>query len=219
VTQQPARDDRRRLRGRRRARYRLTLNPFGSPSKFHDDQDILARAADVLCSGQMMGTMLGLEQPEATLLASIVAAVASIASLLITARAAKRAERRAAQRTLVEATVEELSTAFHENVATAFILLEKPKGSQARTSALNRCKAASDELKALRPRVRIALRGIDEGLRTLSRVPDWAANYDDRVVGDELLQRADQAAPSTRCRGWSRLSERPVSVVVGAPVG
>lgn len=144
-----------------------------------------------LLSPRMLVTVLALTQPEATLAAASVAAVASILSLVVTARAAQRAERRAAQRTLVEATVAELSRAFHENVATAATLLEKPKKSEARANNLTRCHAARDRLKALRPRVRIALRGIDEALRTLSRVPDWAANYDDRATGEEFLTRAD----------------------------
>ena len=155
----------------------------------------------------MMGTLLGLEQPEATFLAAVIAAVASLLSLVITARNAKRSERRAAQRSLVEATVEELSAVFHENVATAFTLLQNRKGSQARANALTRCRAASNRLKALRPRVRIALRGTDEGLRTLSRVPDWAANYADRPAGEEFLQRADKlrrALDAVVSRAYSR---------------
>ena len=98
----------------------------------------------------MIGTLLGLEQPEATFLAAVVAALASLLSLVITARNAKRSERRAAQRSLVEATVEELSAVFHENVATAFTLLQNRKGSEARANALTRCKAASNRLKMLR---------------------------------------------------------------------
>ena len=39
--------------------------------------------------------------------------------------------------------------------------------------------------------MRIALKGIDEALRTLSRVPDWAANYEDRADASELLKRAN----------------------------
>jgi hypothetical protein len=135
--------------------------------------------------------VLALTQPEATLTAAIVAACASVLSLAITARAARRAERRAAQRTLVEGTVAELSKAFHENVATAATLLKKSKGSESRANNLDLCRAARDRLKALRPQVRIALQGIDGGLQALSRVPDWAANYDDATAADEFLKRAD----------------------------
>jgi hypothetical protein len=143
--------------------------------------------------GSMPTAVIGLDQPDATFAAATLAALASLLSLVITVRAAIRAERRAAQRTLVKDTVEELSSALHENVASATTLLKRAKKTEGRKNNLARCEIASERLKALRPRVRIALGDdVDEALKTLSRVPNWAANYDDHTAGSEFLKRSDK---------------------------
>lgn len=129
---------------------------------------------------------------EATLGAAVLAAGASLVSLFVNVRAAQRAEARDAQRSVLAPALEGLSAAFHECVASANVVLEKSPESEGRGNWIVRCNQARDNLKTLRSGIRFVLPGLDEAIRTLSRVPDWAQNYHDKPDGNEFLERADK---------------------------
>jgi hypothetical protein len=127
---------------------------------------------------------------DATLAAASIAALASLLSLLVSVRSARSAEARAAQRDAVGPSLEALSQCLHDCVASATVALEKHEGSEGRRNWMTRGNDAAEELKALRPRLRLTLDGLDEGLRTLSRVPHWAQNYHDAADARVFLRRA-----------------------------
>ena len=128
----------------------------------------------------------------ATLIAASIAAAASVVVLLVNLRAQRRAELRVVHRQTLDTSVGELGEALHQVVACANILL-KTKSDEARERWKCRGAQASVSLKSLRPKLRYPLWGIDEGLRVLSRVPDWAdhARVDDSRA-KTLIERADK---------------------------
>jgi hypothetical protein len=128
--------------------------------------------------------------PDATFAAAVAAAVASLASVIVNIRAARQAEARAAQRAAIGPSYEQLAKVLYQCVATSNVFLKTAPDSEARRNWGQRCDEAADSLKELRPRLRFTLSGLDEPLRTLSRVPHWAQNYHDAADGADLLKKA-----------------------------
>jgi ElaB/YqjD/DUF883 family membrane-anchored ribosome-binding protein len=109
-----------------------------------------------------------MDQGLATLIAAIVAALASLLTLLT----AKPTEIRAANRKTLEAIIYDLSTSVHQLIATSNILL-KNKSEESRDNWKEKAETAKKTLKEIRPKIRYALWGIDESLQTLTRLPDF----------------------------------------------
>lgn len=127
----------------------------------------------------------------ATLVAACIAAAASLVVLLLNLRAQRRAELRVAHRQTLDLSIAELAEALHQSVACASIIL-KAKSDGARARWKCRGAKASSQLKSLRPRLRYPLWGLDEGLRVLSRVPDWAEHARaDNSRAQRLVSKAD----------------------------
>jgi len=112
---------------------------------------------------------------QATLVAALVAAIASIFTLVINIRAASSAEMRLAHRQALEKYVHELSGAIHSTIATANILT-KAKTEPALQNWRDRADEAQAKLKELRILLRYQLWGITDAIGTLSRLPDWVEN-------------------------------------------
>lgn len=128
----------------------------------------------------------------ATLIAASIAATASVAGLAVSLVAQFRAELRVAHRQTLDAYIAELGESLHQIVACADILL-KTKSGESREKWKCRGAKASASLKNLRPKVRYPLWGLEEGLRVLSRVPDWADHARvDPVRAKTLIARADK---------------------------
>ena len=112
---------------------------------------------------------------QATLLAAIIAAVASVSTLVLNIFASRSAEMRVAHRQSLEQHIHELSSAIHSTIASTKIL------TQAKTdiSVKNwreRATDAQNKLKELRMILRYPLWGITDAIGTLTRLPDWIDN-------------------------------------------
>jgi hypothetical protein len=133
---------------------------------------------------------MSVTQAHATLIAASIAAAASVIALVTNLLAGRRAEARAAHRQLLQPFLADLSEGVHELLATATILRQRALKGQDTQTWITRGAVAAEKLKAIRPRIRYLLDGLDEPLRVLSRIPEWIATY--RDVGDgsaELLMK------------------------------
>lgn len=116
----------------------------------------------------------------ATLIAASIAASVSLISLLMHATFGRNSEARAAHRQLLAEHLTDLASSVAEVVATANVLNLVAKEGSTREKRLNwqtKGEAAVKRLKCVRPKVRYPLYGLDDGLRTLSRIPHWTASY------------------------------------------
>ena len=131
-----------------------------------------------------------------TLLAALIAAIASMGSLVVNVLVAGHRERRDVHRKAVEKELPDLADALHQVVATSYT--QHRQLSLAKTdSAANWRKRGRDAallLGKVRPRVRYSLPGADLGLRNLARLPDWVAHHGGRPEGQALLEQADSLA-------------------------
>lgn len=126
----------------------------------------------------------------AVVAAALIALVASLASLLLTARAGRKGEERQAHRRLLEPTLVDLGEAIHTVIASATVHFQKTRGGQDARTWLDRGNAAADDLRKVRPRLKYILFGVDEPLRTLTRLPDWTATFKGDDSGAPFIDRA-----------------------------
>lgn len=118
-----------------------------------------------------------------TLIAALIAALVSVVNLYMTAMFSRRAEMRVAHRELLSRDLNELASAITQAIAVAHelnVIATTGGGAQRRRNWLDKANTVTRTVKTVRPRVRYQLWGLDEGLRTLARVPDWVNHY----VGD-----------------------------------
>lgn len=137
--------------------------------------------------------MIAISSDEATLVAAGVAALASLAVMVMNIRGMRSSEMRVAQREALETHVEELGKAIYEIVATAHVVVSRARKGQSLESWYSRSSEASDTVKDLRLKIRYPLWGIDEGLRAITRLPDWTQHtLADHDKAEELVRRADR---------------------------
>lgn len=129
---------------------------------------------------------------DATLIAAGIAAAASVAKLLADALSARGTATRAAHRTVLQPHLASLATSVHGVVAGAVLAHRRLKEARGAGKALENAKAAAVALKTYRLEVKYALPGIEEPLRTLTRVPDWIATYKGDPSGDGFVDRLQQ---------------------------
>jgi hypothetical protein len=128
----------------------------------------------------------------AAVVASSIAALASIATLILTRAGERSSEFRAAHRTLLNSSIERLGDLVHQVVAISSIYLERTKAGQDLTPWRAKGDGVASELLEARRSVRYPLWGIDDGLRTLARLPNWITNYGGRPrEGEQLLEKAE----------------------------
>lgn len=146
--------------------------------------------------GLLALVLLAIKTSTATLAAAAVAAVAATLSLLVTTLAAYRREGREAQRAALQPHLAALADGIHQTVATSFtqqkVLATGSREGAAKWRKLG--KDASSELERVRLEIRYPLPGLDDGLRNLTRVPDWVGHRKGHADGDELLAKADALA-------------------------
>jgi len=128
----------------------------------------------------------------ATLIAAGISATAAVLVLLGNLLGARGAEARAAHRRILEADLAALGEALHEVVASAVIVHRRVKDGQAPGAAAANGARAAATLKAMRLTIKYPLHGAEEALRTLSRVPDWAATYKGHKTGDDFIVKAQK---------------------------
>lgn len=150
-----------------------------------------------------------MSKEELTLVAAFVAAVASLASVVINVLNQRGSEFRTAHRYLMAEYLEEIGRAIHESVATTYVLARKASDGGNVRGWRERADSATAELAELRRRARYSLWGIDEGLRDLSRLSSWVAHnhsYPDNAerileAADSLRMALDEAIRSSYKKG------------------
>jgi hypothetical protein len=137
---------------------------------------------------------------QATLLAAIIAAFSSLATLLMNIFASRSTEMRKAHRQILEPHITDLSQALYSTVATADILT-KAKTEEAVENWRERAQNAQAKLKDLRCVLRYPLWGITDAMNTLTRLPDWIEHsrpfpqYSQKLLikGSSLFDKIDNA--------------------------
>lgn len=139
-----------------------------------------------------------IDESTATLVAAGIAAVAAIFTLLATLLGDRRAEMRAAHRLALQAYLEPLGEGIHRTAASATILRRRFVEGSDPTPWRDAGRTGADALKDVRSKVKYTLYGLDEPLRTLSRMPEWVATYKDvpKTNADELLEAMQTLAGS-----------------------
>jgi hypothetical protein len=128
---------------------------------------------------------------QVTLIVAGIAAIASLANVFLTRRGALKAELRVARRKSLEPYVVELGESLHQTLACAKVLM-MTSSKEASDRWRARGSTAKEKLKTLRPKLRYALPDVDEGLRVLSRIPDWADHLrSDPARAKRLLRNAN----------------------------
>lgn len=122
----------------------------------------------------------------ATLIAAAIAAFVSVLNLFLAGSFRKREEMRAAIRAASVGNLDSVGRLVHEVIALSYVL-SKANSDQSHKEKHERGRAAADKLKDKRLDVRYSLWGIEEGLRTLTRVPDWTAHTRNDVMRREKL--------------------------------
>ena len=108
---------------------------------------------------------------EATLIAAVIAAIASVARLVFD----RFAERRSSMRELLQPLIAEMGEAVYGIVATSTVLVEAETPEKLRAWYAKACRER-EKLKAIRPKLRYPLWGLDEGIRALQHLPDWCSH-------------------------------------------
>lgn len=156
-----------------------------------------------------------MQAPEATLIAAIVAASATLLNLFLTLASKRGEEYRAAHRDLVADDLKGIGKAIHEVVALStiqFKLIDSPQYP----GKYKLASEAAARLKQKRMDVRYSLWGLDEAIRTLARLPDWIGHaklkpdFAAQIVsrGQRLSEEIDRAVRSAyvdgKSPGWWR---------------
>lgn len=125
-------------------------------------------------------------------LAIIVAAAISVVGGFFLGQ---RSESRSAHRDALGPYLSDLGEAIHEVTALSTIVVKRVKRDQAVYEYIREAERAANDLKDLRRQVMYTLWGVDDGLRTLSRLPDWInhAKQDPPLAG-ELVNEASKLA-------------------------
>lgn len=116
-----------------------------------------------------------IDQGAATLVAAATAAGAALLSLLTQIFGDRRAEMRAAHRSALAPDLALLGEAIHEIMAFTVIMRKRAAAEQDAKAAIDNARRASASLKQLLRKTRYTLPGLQEPLRVISRLPDWAA--------------------------------------------
>ena len=123
---------------------------------------------------------------EATLIAAVIAASASVAKLFFD----RLTEGRLSIRSLLLPLITELGEAIYGIVATSSVMMEAETDKKFESWYSKACNER-DKLRRLRPKLRYPLWGLDEGLRVLERLPDWCCHArSDKERASKMLRHA-----------------------------
>ncbi len=126
----------------------------------------------------------------AVVVAAVIALVASVTSLILSARAGRKGEEREAHRRLLEPVLLDLGEAIHTVIASSTVHLQKIRAGQDARRWLDQGNAAADALRTARPRLKYILFGLDDPLRSLTRLPDWTATFKAAETADSFIKKA-----------------------------
>jgi len=126
-----------------------------------------------------------------TLVAALIAAAASLATLVLKLIAEQEAEARAAHRRILGDAISDLGETLHELMACSKIMV-KTKSEETFSKWETKAKDAQRRLNTIRVRLKYALWGLEAPLRTMTRVGSWTTHYrHDGKAADKFLQLAD----------------------------
>ncbi|MEG8058018.1 hypothetical protein QP150_16190 [Sphingomonas sp. 22L2VL55-3] len=147
-------------------------------------------------------------QPEATMVAAIIAAAATVITLVFTVLNKRGEEYRTAQRDVIAEDFKIVGKAVHEVIALSNIqlkVMDTPQHAEKYRIAAD----AAKRLKEKRLDVRYTLWGLDDAFRTLARLPDWMGHAKPSpkvankifVNGKQLGAQIDRAVRSAYISG------------------
>jgi hypothetical protein len=152
--------------------------------------------------------LLALTTQKATLIAAVIAAVATVLKLVVDFVSARGSEARAAHRQVLSPHLVEIGTAIHSVVSGAVLVHERAKRGQKPGEADTQAgQSGAELLKRKRLEVKYPLSGTNEALRTLSRAYDWAAAFRGDTSGDafiEAVRKLSKVVDETIARSYSR---------------
>lgn len=119
---------------------------------------------------------------DATLIAATIAALAAVAKLFFD----RFSENRSSFRALLQPLVADLGEALHGIVATCSVAVQAESDRRFATWHTKSLRER-EKLKALRPKLRYPLWGLDEGLRVLERLPSWVQHARGNTARAKLL--------------------------------
>lgn len=137
----------------------------------------------------MLSPVLAVSTADATLLAAVIAAAASLLKLIADSFAERGAAMRAAHRSILQTHLEPLGESIHTIAAGAVLEHRRAKEGEAPGNAQANAFSAAEALKKQRLLVKYCLDGLDEPLRILTRAPNWVATYKGDTTGDKLVER------------------------------
>ena len=138
--------------------------------------------------------------PIATLVASSIAAIASVVVLVMRLRSGESAEARAAYRDELRPYVQEMGDALYMLVACA-TLYARDHATKNRDHWNRQLDAAAHKLRGIRFRVRYQLWGLDEGLRSMVFLSFWIRQAEAGEEERKLLVAAATASRKLRDLG------------------
>lgn len=123
---------------------------------------------------------------EATLVAAVIAAFASVVKLFFD----RFAEGRSSVRALLQPLIADMGDSVYGIVATSSVIVAAESPQKFKSWYAKACRER-EKLKELRPKLRYPLWGLDEGLRVLQRLPDWCSHARaDKVRALKMIKHA-----------------------------
>jgi hypothetical protein len=120
-----------------------------------------------------------IDAPLATLVAVIIAALASILTLVLRIVGDRSAESRATYRKHLEPLIEDLGNSLHMIVACSVLSVRDRDSKNCEYWEKKKAEARTI-LRRIRPRIRYQLWGLDEGIKALMCLPDWVIVKNDK---------------------------------------
>lgn len=156
-----------------------------------------------------------LDQGVATTGAAILAAIASLVSLVLTIRAGRQSEMRVAHRARIDIYLTELSEDIHTVIAGITIIRKRVAIGSDTSQWQATAKSAGNRIDIIRRRTRYVFEGFDESLRQMALASDHIATYKDlpntnvedllkayKVVSDQLNKALARQYRRGMPSGW-----------------
>ncbi len=133
-----------------------------------------------------------MDQSTAIIFAAVIAAVITIINTSIVLASADSRDRRNATRDIIQDKLNSVGKCIHETIALSD-LLTKSTNEDTHKKRYQRAAAAAQSLKDIRLEIRYSIWGIDEGIRVLTRTPDWLSHaQNDNKYRDKILRDAKE---------------------------
>ena len=136
------------------------------------------------------------DAPTATLVAASIAGFLSLTNLVVSWRHRRSAEEREQYRGLLKPHVETLGANLHTLLAAAKVAGKRMDLDQPPDSWMTRSESAAKNLKDMVLKVKYPLWSVVDGLRELTRLPNWLRHVRDQAARRGMLLAAAEALRS-----------------------